>query len=144
MPQTWSPPPSPHPMLEDIEHRRQDERESQAAATIHVQLAREAYHRGDAHQALGHLQAAIALAPTEPLSNDLGVVYFEMGLVDEARRAFIDAIAAEPDNAQPLRNLGYLALGENEFALCRSACQQLMAIEPDDPVAKELLTMLPQ
>ncbi|MGH8379721.1 tetratricopeptide repeat protein [Pseudomonas sp.] len=87
-------------------------------------LASEAEHglgqlsaaRGDNLQAQRHLLRAVRLAPTdEKVRNDLGVVYLNLGNVEQARFEFLTAIELKDNNALAAVNLVSLLLYQDKW-----------------------------
>lgn len=72
--------------------------------------------RGDNLQAQRHLLRAVRLAPTdEKVRNDLGVVYLNLGNVEQARFEFLTAIELKDNNALAAVNLVSLLLHQDKF-----------------------------
>jgi len=112
------------------EHRQEEaEREYRAAlaqtpepAPVRFALARIAYVRGDIAQALEHLMAAKAADPAFADTYDLlGLVLGEMQRLDEATKAFEEALRLRPGDAQAMFHMGvaFELQGKPEEALMR-------------------------
>ncbi|QBF25004.1 tetratricopeptide repeat protein [Pseudomonas tructae] len=72
--------------------------------------------RGDNIQAQRHLLRAVRLAPTdEKVRNDLGVVYLNLGNVEQARFEFLTAIELKDNNTLAAVNLVSLLLYQDRF-----------------------------
>ena len=96
-------------------------------------LARCAYLRGDLHEALGHLQMLTRTdEPSAEVINDLGVVYFELGLKDEAHARLRTAAERCPDDPVAWRNLVDVALACGDRDACRFYCEQLVTLGAAD------------
>jgi pentatricopeptide repeat protein len=103
-------------------------------------LAQCSYRLRNLHEALGHLQAVLQCAPDTPsVHNDLGVVLFELGMIDEAREAFVEALAQNPNDAQPLRNLMDVAVACDDWDACIAHCESILALTPGDEEIQQLL-----
>ncbi|PRA60443.1 hypothetical protein CQ065_20335 [Pseudomonas sp. MYb187] len=72
--------------------------------------------RGDNVQAERHLLRAVRLAPTdEKMRNDLGVVYLDLGNVEQARFEFLTAIELKDNNSLAAVNLVSLLLYQDKW-----------------------------
>ncbi|MDD1975534.1 MULTISPECIES: tetratricopeptide repeat protein [Pseudomonas] len=72
--------------------------------------------RGDNLQAQRHLLRAVRLAPTdEKVRNDLGVVYLNLGNVEQARFEFLTAIELKDNNTLAAVNLVSLLLYQDKW-----------------------------
>ncbi|MDD2060224.1 hypothetical protein N5D52_05350 [Pseudomonas sp. GD03860] len=72
--------------------------------------------RGDNVQAERHLLRAVRLAPTdEKMRNDLGVVYLDLGNVEQARFEFLTAIELKDNNPLAAVNLVSLLLYQDKW-----------------------------
>ena len=80
----------------------------------------EAQQRGDRDAALSYYQKAVALDPTFATPhNDLGVLYEEVGRMEEAERSYLQALSLDPAYIDPHANLAmlYERLGQQEKAV---------------------------
>jgi tetratricopeptide (TPR) repeat protein len=104
-------------------------------------LARCAYYRRELHEALGHLQV---LDPAEfsDLNNDLGVIYFEMGLLEQSRRQMEQAAAGHPGNPLPIVNLIDIARAQGDRQGAIEYCRQYLALAPGDQEVEEIFAEL--
>ncbi len=106
-------------------------------------LARCAYMRGDLHEALGHLQQLQQQHPEFPgVENDLGVIYFELGLFKQAREQLELTAENQPDDPVIWRNLIDVAGSSGDKEACKDYCLRLLALEPMDHDVRELLEEL--
>ena len=83
-------------------------------------LARRALSRGEAEAAILQLETALAARPEDAgLWCSLGAAYRHADNLDEAREAYLRALALKPDYPQALSNLGEwcIAKGQHEEAL---------------------------
>ncbi|MHC6227585.1 hypothetical protein ACYU03_22935 [Pseudomonas sp. X10] len=72
--------------------------------------------RGDDRQAQHHLLRAVRLTPTdEKVRNDLGVVYMNLGNLEQARFEFLTAIELKDENSLPAVNLVTLLLIQDNW-----------------------------
>ena len=88
-------------------------------AALH-DMARRAMARGEAREAVTHLQAALAQSPEAPdLWCTLGAAHRHAGAFDESLAAYEQALRYKPDYPEALSNLGewHIASGEPEAAL---------------------------
>jgi len=107
---------------------------------VQMGLAQCAYRRRLLHEALGHLHAVLQSAPHYPnVHNDLGVVLFELGLCEEAQLAFQEALAQDPADPQPLRNLMDAAIAADDWNACIECCENILARDPDDAEVQQVL-----
>jgi len=101
----------------------------------HCAVQRECYH-----EALGYLQALQATAPHYPsLANDMGVIYYRLGLVDEARRSFDEAIVDDAGHLEAWRNLLGVALAMRDVDTCVEASQRVLSMDPADDMARSIV-----
>lgn len=79
-------------------------------------LGQMAAARGDNVQAQQHLQRAVRLAPTdEKVRNDLGVVYLNLGKLEQARFEFLTAIELKDSDRLAAVNLVSLLLYQDKW-----------------------------
>ena len=112
-------------------------REATARALMglaHCAAARECYH-----EALGHLQEAQSAAPHYPsLANDLGVVLYRLGLVEQARESLDSAVVDDEGHLEAWRNLLQVSLTLRNVDKCVQASQRILALCPGDPTARAI------
>ncbi len=107
---------------------------------VQMGLAQCAYRQRKLHEALGHMQAVLQIAPDHPsVHNDLGVILFELGLADEASTAFEEALSRNPADPQPLRNLMDVAVSRDDWNACIACCEQILARAPGDEEVLQVL-----
>ena len=76
----------------------------------HYQLAEALRERGDCAAALPHYERAVALVPSYlDARNNLGICLAQLGRLDDARRAFLAALARDPAYPRARNNLRTLA-----------------------------------
>ncbi|MEE4315070.1 MAG: tetratricopeptide repeat protein, partial [Desulfofustis sp.] len=90
-------------------------------------------------EALELAQRAIRLKPAAHIHDTLGWVYYRLERFEEARQSVEAASQALPDDAVVLAHLAKIYLSLGETAKVRELCLRLLEIDPDSPVAKELL-----
>ncbi|MCG8478030.1 MAG: tetratricopeptide repeat protein [Spirochaetales bacterium] len=66
----------------------------------------------------------------------------ELGEYDESRTSLDRALRLEPDNTKIMSNFGVLALKRDDPEEARRFFRTVLAIEPDDPVAKQYMELL--
>src|SRR5262249_47425581 len=89
--------------LDGAEHAARESLRRTPSATAERTLARPLYQRGARSEALEHLQAAIALAPSAlDLHEKAGLIASEIGRFDVASRELAIVAAARPDD-EPLQ-----------------------------------------
>lgn len=99
-------------------------------------LARCMYHRRRLHEALSYLQELEARDPEYPeMANNMGVILFEMGLLDRARENFERASQESPDNPLSWLNLLDLARKQEDRSACERYCQRLLQVDPGNSEA---------
>ena len=103
-------------------------------------LARCMYLRRRPHEALSHLQQLAVLDPEYPeLANNMGVILFEMGLLEQAREQFERAASQVPDNPVTWLNLIDLARQADDRPGGERYCRRLLEVDPGN---MEALTYL--
>ena len=94
-------------------------------------LARCMYLRRRPHKALSHLQQLAAVAPEYPeLANNMGVILFEMGLLEPAREQFERAASQAPDDPVTWLNLIDLARQAEDRPNGERYCRRLLEVDP--------------
>lgn len=105
--------------------------ESAQAARASMGMAICAYQRENFHEALAYLQCLVTIDPTYPdLSNLAGAVMFRLGLIEEARNQFRDAVDCAPDNPVPLLNLADIEYHMGNVNACLEAIDKALALDP--------------
>lgn len=80
--------------------------------------AAKARRDGDIERAVGHLQAALARAPNDPVAlNSLGLISLEAGELAEARSSFELAINADPSSPELWMNLAKVHRLSGDYAM---------------------------
>jgi len=124
-------------IYERVEEAAKDSLEAQ------IGLARCAYMRRNLHEALGRLQAVTRADADYPgAANDLGVVYFELGLPHKAREEFLRAAAQSEEDPVPWRNLVDVATALQDFAACKDYCERVLSLDPADEEIEDLLDQI--
>jgi tetratricopeptide (TPR) repeat protein len=101
-----------------------------------------AYLRGELHEALGHFQRIDEGRSLPGLQNDLGVIYFELGLVEQAHAQLEKAATQCPEDVVIWRNLLDIAISREDRVACRIYCDQVLALDPSDKEVRGLLQQL--
>ncbi len=103
------------------------------------------YQQGNFQAALEPLTKLIELRPEDAnLKTCQGEIYLGLNRVDEARDAFYQAVANQPDNAMAWDHLGVLAEQQNSFVESCQAFQKAIAAKPDFVMAHYHLGILLQ
>ena len=103
-------------------------------------MARCMYHRRRLHEALSHLQQLAAVDPQFPeLANNMGVILFEMGLLEQARVQFERAAQESPDNPVTWLNLMDLARKAEDHEGRQLYCRRLLEVDPGNLEALDYL-----
>jgi Flp pilus assembly protein TadD len=82
----------------------------------HNNLALAAIDLGELETAEAHYRDSLAIKPQPAIYNDLGFVLERQGLVDEAMRAYREAIRLDPESASAHYNLGSSLARSGNFA----------------------------
>lgn len=81
----------------------------------------------------GTLKGKLASSPQDAdLLNQLGVVYFQHGRLEEAEKSFVKALAGDPQNAAAANNLGNLAYGRGSYEEARERYVKASTQDPQD------------
>ena len=103
-------------------------------------MARCMYLRRRLHEALSHLQQLAAQDPQYPeLANNMGVILFEMGLLEQAREQFERATREVPDNPVTWLNLMDVARKAEDHEGCERYCRRLLEVDPGNSEALSYL-----
>ncbi|MEW6314712.1 MAG: tetratricopeptide repeat protein [Pseudomonadota bacterium] len=87
------------------------------------------YQSGRHEDALRHINAAIALHPTEALFHfNLGKIQSELGTTDDAAARYREAIKLQPNYAEAHINLGNLLKQQNKFAEAEHHYRQALMV----------------
>jgi tetratricopeptide (TPR) repeat protein len=81
-------------------------------------------------EALADFNRAIALAPHPSSYEQRGIVYYQMGDRESARKDLEQALRMDPRRAVPLVNLGWLCIEEGRYREAVDYCTRAIAIEP--------------
>ncbi len=102
-------------------------------AEIHRTSAEAYMSQGIYEKALPHLEAAVAMAPTEIEHwHQLGVVRYLTGNDAGATQAFQAVLSAEPGNDEAWFNMGMVVFGQSQFADAETCFGRSLAIRPTD------------
>ncbi len=103
-------------------------------------MARCMYLRRRLHEALSHLQQLAVVDPSFPeLANNMGVILFEMGLLEQARAQFEKAAEQTPQNTVTWLNLMDLARKADDREGCERYCRRLLEVDPGNTEALDYL-----
>lgn len=103
-------------------------------ATARYGLARCAFMRADLHESLGHLQMLQGENQTAEVVNDMGVIYYQLGLSDDAIETLEEAVRMDPSYSVAWRNLADIELSLGQDEECRSTCARWIEIDPNAAV----------
>ena len=110
-----------------------------AALNQGVELIRE----GHFEQALPKLEEAHRLAPRNPtIENLLGIIETKLGHVDVANGHYRAAIALDPSQPAPHRNLGFNLLTAKNFSAAAPELREASRLDPKEPFAHYYLLCL--
>ncbi|PIE19338.1 MAG: hypothetical protein CSA65_02870 [Proteobacteria bacterium] len=102
-------------------------------------LARCAFARGELHEALGHLQLLLQREPKNAeIHNDLGVVFYKLGLIERAREQLERALTLDPNDMGCRRNLIEVTFVLDDLKTCQRHCEIEQAREPTVEIAEIL------
>jgi tetratricopeptide (TPR) repeat protein len=102
-----------------------------------------AYQAGRFVEAIDYGRRAVEIDSAHPWAHNLlGAACAEEMEFDEARRAFVAAVAADPSIAISRLNLGYALILAGEFAAAETELRAALAIEPDMGAAYVNLTWI--
>jgi Flp pilus assembly protein TadD len=102
-------------------------------AEIHRTSAEAYMTQGIYEKALPHLEAAVAMAPTEIEHwHQLGVVRYLTGNDAGATQAFQAVLSAEPGNDEAWFNMGMVLFGQSQFADAETCFGRSLAIRATD------------
>lgn len=93
-------------------------------------LGRCAFLRSELHEALGHLQMVARSGVTGELANDLGVIYFLLGLIAEAREQLEVAVELAPRDAVAWRNLAAACEAAGDDDAMRAGLARALVLDP--------------
>lgn len=103
-------------------------------------MARCMYLRRHLHEALSYLQQLASQDPQFPdLANNMGVILFEMGLLEQAREQFEKAARQVPENPVTWLNLMDVARKAEDHKNCERYCRRLLEVDPGNSEALSYL-----
>lgn len=95
---------------------------------------------GKLKEAISNLETLVSADPEYAQGyNDLGVLLYESGDLERAIECLQRAAELDPKDIDCWRNLVDAYLANHQFADARSACQQLLSLEPSDVESASLL-----
>ena len=90
---------------------------------LHILLGQVYYDQGETAKALEELKAALALDGKTRLAHFYsGLVYINLGKLDEAARAFESELAINPNDIQAKYHLGFVLLADQQSERGISSC----------------------
>jgi Flp pilus assembly protein TadD/peroxiredoxin len=93
--------------------------------------------------AAGYLQKAISLRPAYPEAlNNLGIIFVRLQNYGKAEEQFKTGIKLAPNNDQSYLNLARLYAIQAEKEKAKLVLQELLAVQPQNPAAKQALEVL--
>src|SRR5215469_10732967 len=100
----------------------------------------EAWQRNDYPKAAEHFEKAVAIYPQyDTAFNNLGVMYYQMGRVEQARAAFEHSVSLNDKNADADRNLARILIHDHNYARAEDLLKKSLMVEPLNPVTLTLL-----
>ena len=108
----------------------------------HNNLALAAIDMGELEVAEAHFRDSLAVKPQPAIYNDLGFVLEKQGLLDEADRAYREAIKLDAGLASAHYNLGVLLARAGKFAEAESHLRTVLAKNPENAAAHQALAQV--
>lgn len=93
-------------------------------------------------EALDELDRALAIEPRPEAYYTRGVIYWHLGDLDRATRAFGDAVGAEPRFAEAYEALGSVLKAKRDWAGAAAALRRAISLRPELPAAHYTLAQL--
>ena len=85
-------------------------------------------------EAIRQFQQAVRIKPDrEDIQNNLGIAYFQRGLIEEAITQYRKALALKPDDAKAHNNLGNALRQEGKENEALSQFESALQLNPQDP-----------
>jgi Tfp pilus assembly protein PilF/peroxiredoxin len=115
------------------------------SADIHHNMGFAYLESGRLDDALASFDSALRLRPQYASAyNNKGTVFLRKGRFEEAGRAFKGAIQADSDFRPAYINLSMTHLRANEIEKAVEVLRRLLKVNPDDPMALDLLAQIEQ
>ena len=115
------------------------------SADVHHNLGFAYLESGRLDDALASFEKALALQPQYASAhNNKGTVFLRTGRFEEAGRAFEGAIQADSEFRPAYINLSMTHLRTNEIEKAEDVLRRLLKVNPDDPMALDLLAQIEQ
>lgn len=103
------------------------------AGKEHFDRALALWDEGKIEDALAELNKAVELGlRNDSVENDIGACLERLGLVEEARKHYSEAVALNPYNLFALKNLGLSFLIDDQFQLVEDYLRKCLALDPGD------------
>ncbi|MEO8779354.1 MAG: sulfotransferase [Rhodanobacter sp.] len=100
-------------------------------------LAMSVHHQGRLHEAVAAYAKLTRLWPESSVHwNNYGIVLADAGARDEARQAYLRAIALDPGNLPTRTQLGGLLMAMHEYAEARKVLLDTLVFDPDSPLIR--------
>jgi predicted O-linked N-acetylglucosamine transferase (SPINDLY family) len=110
-------------------------RDSTHADALHL-LGVLTHQTGDHHQAVGLIENAIRINPSNPFYYcNLGVVYHALNLLESSILCYQKALALSPDNPDAFNNLANIFKTQGRLNQAAEMYQKVLSLQPDDAVA---------
>lgn len=104
-------------------------------AFAHVNMGLAYSQQGRFEQAVAEFHRALTYLSLPEAYHNLGLTYSRMGRRDAAIQAFRDAIRLRPTYAVAYAGLGEALLADEQVDAARQALEQVIALQPDSPLA---------
>ena len=115
------------------------------SAEVHHNLGFAFLESGRLDDALASFESALRIQPQyASAQNNKGTVFLRRGRFQEAGRAFEEAIQADSEFRPAYINLAMTRLRTNEIEQAEAALRRLLKVNPDDPMALDMLAQIEQ
>lgn len=103
------------------------------AAKVHFERAMVLWDDGKIEDALSEFNQAVELGlRNDSIENDIGACLERLGLTEEARKHYLEAVKLNPYNLYALKNLGLSLLADDRFEEGKDWLQKCLMLDPSD------------
>jgi len=100
----------------------------------------EARNEGNTKSAIRHYKKALQIdSSCFPALNNLGAVYLQQGMVDQAKEAFAKSVALNPEDSEGYINLGHALYQEGRFEQAAARLEEGLRLDPQSGVGRFFL-----